>query len=92
MLNFGTRGISNQYVKCYFVVSGTLTIVLDDENDKDPTFLPSNQYHVNISEGRDIYDVVTTISAEDRDKNQQITFSVAPADSGTFEIDSNSGK
>ncbi|CAC5393753.1 CDH23 [Mytilus coruscus] len=71
--------------------TGTLTIILDDKNDNPPTFTPSSEYHVNISEGRDILDVVTTISAIDVDKNQQIKFSVAPSDSTTFQIDSYTG-
>lgn len=46
---------------------------------------------MNISEGRDILDVITTISATDIDKNQRVTFAMAAENSAHFQIDQTSG-
>jgi hypothetical protein len=61
-------------------------VTLQDVNDNHPLFLPGPEYHVNVSEGREINDLVVTVSAMDQDKKQSITYSIGQDAVNSFQI------
>lgn len=57
--------------------TATLTITLLDVNDNAPTFLPTAQYHVNVSEAENVNSVILRVMSMDRDRAQQVTYGLA---------------
>ncbi|XP_061191904.1 cadherin-23-like isoform X2 [Saccostrea echinata] len=66
--------------------TATLTVTLIDVNDNAPQFLGGPQYQVNVSEGREVNDLVISVSAVDRDKKQTITYSIGQDSINSFQI------
>lgn len=64
----------------------TLTLTLLDVNDEPPEFLPGPQYHVNVSEGREVNDLVITVAAVDKDKKQTVFYRIGQDDINSFQI------
>ncbi|XP_078320025.1 cadherin-23-like isoform X2 [Crassostrea virginica] len=66
--------------------TATLTVTLQDVNDNPPEFLPGPQYHVNVSEGREVNDLVITVSAVDKDKRPNIYYTIGQNHLNSFQI------
>lgn len=66
--------------------TATLTVTLLDVNDEPPEFLPGPQYHVNVSEGREVNDLVITVAAVDKDKKQTVFYRIGQDDINSFQI------
>ncbi|XP_070186164.1 cadherin-23-like isoform X3 [Littorina saxatilis] len=54
--------------------TATLTVTLQDYNDNPPTFQPSDQFRVNVSEAENINSVILRVMTTDPDKSQQVTY------------------
>lgn len=77
----------------FLICTATLTVTLQDVNDNPPEFLPGPQYHVNVSEGREVNDLVITVSAVDKDKRPNIYYTIGQNHLNSFQItDSTVGK
>ncbi|XP_061184166.1 protocadherin Fat 1-like isoform X2 [Saccostrea echinata] len=72
--------------------TATVKVILLDDNDNIPKFVPEN-YDIKIQEDIPVGTVVATIKAEDRDEgeNGRLTYSLIYGVEDTFEIDSDTG-
>lgn len=73
-------------LKVFLIFVATLTVTLLDVNDEPPEFLPGPQYHVNVSEGREVNDLVITVAAVDKDKKQTVFYRIGQDNINSFQI------